>query len=68
MRNAENAELTTRIPDQTFEERLNHLGNSQRELAHSEIEQNEAEDGEGAEQNTALGRPSKDDNPSGVEQ
>jgi len=65
MSTAENVGVTTRMPDQTFEDMLNALGDSVSDLACSDNEQ-DGEDKEDEEEDTELGKLSDDDVPGWV--
>jgi len=65
MTTAENVGATTGIPETTFEEMLNAIGHSLRDLASSDAEQ-DGEDEEYGEDDTELGKLSDDDEPGSV--
>jgi len=65
MTTAETGGTTTGMPETTFEEMLNAIGDSVSDLASSDDEQ-DGEDEEDDEEDTELGKPSDDDEPGWV--
>jgi len=65
MRNAEKAGLTTRMPENAFQEISNAIGVSQSDLSSSD-DQNNGGDEQNHAEDTELGKLSKDNDPSRV--
>jgi len=60
MTNAEKAEVTTRKPEETFEEMLNSIADSLSQLARSD-DKGDGEDAEDDKEDSVLGKLSDDD-------